>query len=59
MIYTIMNKTALIVTIGKATEPTIKRIDGLNPDLVYEFLSNFFWLNFHINIHLYPKKIYH
>ena len=35
MIYTIMNKTALIVTIGKATEPTIKRIDGLNPDLVY------------------------
>ena len=30
-----MNKTALIVTIGKATEPTVKRIIGLNPDLVY------------------------
>ena len=30
-----MNKTALIVTIGKATEPTIKRINGLKPDLVY------------------------
>ena len=30
-----MNKTALIVTIGKATEPTVKRINGLNPDLVY------------------------
>ena len=30
-----MNKTALIVTIGKATEPTIKRIKGLKPDLVY------------------------
>lgn len=30
-----MNKIALIVTIGKATEPTIKRIKSLNPDLVY------------------------
>ena len=30
-----MNNTALIVTIGKATEPTIKRIKSLNPDLVY------------------------
>lgn len=35
IIYTIMNKTALIVTIGKATEPTVKRINGLKPDLVY------------------------
>jgi len=30
-----MEKIALIVTIGKATEPTIKRINSLNPDLVY------------------------
>lgn len=30
-----MQKLALILTIGKATEPSIKRIKQLNPDLVY------------------------
>ena len=30
-----MYKTALILTIGQATEPSIKRINQLNPDLVY------------------------
>ena len=28
-------KTALILTIGLATEPSIKRINSLKPDLVY------------------------
>lgn len=31
----ILSKTALILTIGKATEPSIKRINQLKPDLVY------------------------
>lgn len=30
-----MSKTALIITIGLATEPSIKRINKLKPDLVY------------------------
>ena len=30
-----MHKTALIITIGQATEPSIKRISKLKPDLVY------------------------
>ena len=30
-----MTKTALILTIGLATEPSIKRINSLEPDLVY------------------------
>ncbi len=30
-----MTKTALIITIGLATEPSIKRINKLKPDLVY------------------------
>ena len=30
-----MDKIALILTIGKATEPSIKRINKLKPDLVY------------------------
>lgn len=30
-----MSKTALILTIGQATEPSIKRINNLKPDLVY------------------------
>ncbi|MCI5738110.1 MAG: TIGR02710 family CRISPR-associated CARF protein [Methanobrevibacter ruminantium] len=35
-----MTKTALILTIGLATEPSIKRINSLEPDLVYFIHSN-------------------